>query len=219
MIGHITRDELLRYLDSTEQGNGFANRFLWAAVRRSKTLPEGGAIESVDFAPLLQRLTEATEHACSRGRLLFDGMARAIWHEVYAELSDGKPGLLGAVTARGEAHVVRLALTYALLDCADEIRSEHLLAALAVWEYCERSAAWIFGGATGDPVADRIMRGLRDAPDGLTRSEISDLFSRHQSAERIGRALDSLGSACSVEQVREDRTGGRPVERYRIPAK
>ena len=218
LIGHITREELLRYLDSTEQGNGFANRFLWAAVRRSKTLPEGGAIGEADLERLILRLKEAADHAGSRGRIRFDGDARAMWHLVYAALSDGKPGLLGAVTARGEAHVVRLALTYALLDCADEIRVEHLLAALALWEYCERSAAWIFGTATGDPVSDQIMHALRDAPDGLTRSEVSGLFGRHQSAERIARALGLLESAGRVEQLQE-KTGGRTAKRYRISAK
>ena len=36
------------------------------------------------------------------------------WNEIYAELSEAKPGLLGALSARGEAQVNRLALTYAL---------------------------------------------------------------------------------------------------------
>ncbi len=141
-----------------------------------------------------------------------------MWHSVYADLSEGKPGLLGAVTARGEAHVVRLALTYALLDRADVIRTEHLLAALALWEYCERSAAWIFGTATGDAVADRVMRELTLVPEGLTRTEIRDLFKRHQSSERIGRGLALLESAGLVEQV-DEVSGGRPVERWRIPAR
>ena len=42
MIGHITREELKRRLDATEAANGFANRILFAMVRRSKTLPFGG---------------------------------------------------------------------------------------------------------------------------------------------------------------------------------
>jgi hypothetical protein len=32
----------------------------------------------------------------------------------------------------------------------------------------------------GDPVADRIADALQHAPDGLTRTEISSLFGRHQ---------------------------------------
>jgi len=39
IIGHITRYELRRLLTQTESANGFANRFCWLAVRRSKCLP------------------------------------------------------------------------------------------------------------------------------------------------------------------------------------
>jgi len=109
IIGHVTRDELLRYLDSTEAANGFANRFLWVCVRRSKVLPDGGRLHEVDMAPFVRRLRAAVEFARSVGELRRDEEARAIWHEVYPELSEGKPGLLGAVIARAEAQVMRLA--------------------------------------------------------------------------------------------------------------
>ena len=59
IIGHVTKDELLKYLTDTEAGNGFANRFLWVAVRRSKLLPDGGSLHTVNFAPLIGRLTDA----------------------------------------------------------------------------------------------------------------------------------------------------------------
>lgn len=49
LIGHITRDELRRLLTQTESANGFANRFCWLAVKRSKCLPDGGAIHTVNF--------------------------------------------------------------------------------------------------------------------------------------------------------------------------
>ena len=41
IVGHITREELRRELTTTEQGNGFANRFLWMCVKRSRLLPGG----------------------------------------------------------------------------------------------------------------------------------------------------------------------------------
>ena len=50
IVGHITRDELLRYLTATELANGFANRFLLVAVKRSKLLPFGGALDGAHFA-------------------------------------------------------------------------------------------------------------------------------------------------------------------------
>ena len=55
IIGHITAHELRQYLDRTEAANGFANRFLFVCVRRSKLLPEGGCLSDSDLAPLVGR--------------------------------------------------------------------------------------------------------------------------------------------------------------------
>jgi hypothetical protein len=55
ITGHITRDELRRLLTETESANGFGNRFLWLAVRRSKCLPEGGNIDSENLNDLVMR--------------------------------------------------------------------------------------------------------------------------------------------------------------------
>lgn len=43
IIGHITADELIRYIDATELANGFLNRFMLFAVKRAQLLPEGEA--------------------------------------------------------------------------------------------------------------------------------------------------------------------------------
>jgi len=63
IVGHITRDELRRYLNTTEAGNGFGNRFLWFCARRSKCLPEGGNLEQEALAPLILQLKEAINFA------------------------------------------------------------------------------------------------------------------------------------------------------------
>ncbi|MGE5593429.1 MAG: hypothetical protein ACM3X3_07080 [Betaproteobacteria bacterium] len=217
IIGHVTKSELLRYLENTEAGNGFANRFLWLCVRRSKCLPDGGNIGEVNFAPLVARLAEALDFAKCAGELKRDNEAREVWHAVYPELSEGKPGLLGAVLARAEAQVMRLACIYALLDLSALVRPEHLLAALALWEYVEASARFIFGDALGDPVADTILDALKKAPDGLTRTEISALFDRHESSKSITRALTDLLAAGLVERETVPPQGDRkkPVEVWR----
>ena len=98
--------------------------------------------------------------------------------------------MLGALTARSEAQAVRLALVFALLDRCGEISTDHLRAALALWEYADASALYIWGDALGDPVADEIMRALRQAGTaGRTRTELRDLFGRHRTAVDISRAL------------------------------
>jgi len=213
LLSHSTKDELLKYLSSTEAGNGFANRFLWVCVRRSKLLPEGGQIEQVDFASIISQLNEAIIFARTAGEIRRDDDARTFWRSIYASLSEGKPGLFGSVTSRAEAQVVRLSLLYAVLDCSPEIRLEHLQAALAVWEYCESSAKSIFGDAVGNPEADSILNALREASQGLTRTQIRDLFDRHRSAHQIDSAL-ALLSEHGLARRSTESTEGRSIERW-----
>ncbi len=211
ILGHITQSELLRYLNSTEASNGFANRFLWACVKRSKTLPEGGNFRAEDHPELFGRLTESIKFGKQPRELRRDEDATAIWRSVYDQLSEGKPGMFGSVTGRAEAQVVRLSLIYALLDCSEVIRPAHMLAALAVWDYCEASARYIFGDSLGHPDADRILAELRTTPEGLTRTEIRDLFKRHRSETAINSALDCLEEYRLARRLRSP-TEGRPEE-------
>jgi hypothetical protein len=210
IIGHITRDELLRYLDSTESGNGFGNRILWCCVRRSQALPEGGQLKEADLNGVVKRLHEAITAAAQVHDITRDPDARAIWRAVYAELSEGKPGLLGAMTSRAEAHVMRLSALYALLDQSAVVKADHLKAALALWEYCEASARFIFGEALGDPLADEILQLLRTTPEGMTRTDIYNHFGRHQPAEQIMRALTLLAQQ-GLATYEKQGTEGRPT--------
>jgi hypothetical protein len=217
LIGHITKRELLDRLDSTEAANGFGNRNLWTCARRSKQLPHGGSLDEgavADLADSLRRVFDWLNSQDGPIRIVWDGEARELWESVYAELSEGKPGMFGAVTSRAEAYVVRLALVYALLDCSTVIWKEHLLAALAVWEYCEASAKFIFGDASGNPTADTIIKALRETPNGLTREQISELFSRNKDAASITAALDFLAEQGRARRVRDTGRQGRPAERW-----
>jgi hypothetical protein len=214
LIAHITRDELLRRLNDTEIANGFGNRILWGLAKRSKKLPFGG--EVINFGDIPKRLSEATDFARKSGntRILLDAHARDLWQQVYDDLSEGKPGLFGAVTGRAEPQVLRLALIYALLACCGQIRIEHLCAALAVWRYCEASARFIWRDDLGDPTADSLLKALRVVGTaGMTRWDVNNYFSRHKTAEEIDRAIGVLMERglirCSSEQ-----TAGRPTTRY-----
>lgn len=214
IIGHITKDELQKLLTGTEAANGFGNRFIWICVRRSKLLPFGGLAHQLDFAPLLRQLVAVAEVARTRGEVARDGAADELWLEAYRELSEGQPGLLGAILGRAEAQVMRLALVYALLDGSGEIGRPHLEAALALWRYAEDSARYVFGDALGDEDAEAILAALRAAPEGLARSRISvEVFSKNKTAVEITRALSRLLEA---GLVRRDsiKTGGRPAETW-----
>jgi len=213
IIGHITKDELLRHLTETEAGNGFGNRFLWVCVRRSTELPEGGSLERSALNSLMVRLQKAITWARHQHLITRDEEARQRWHAVYHELSAEKPGLLGHMIARAEAHVLRLSGIYALLDQSTVIKRPHLEAAFALWNYCEASCRYIFGDALGDPVADEILRLLRNTSEGLTRTEISNHFGRNKSADQLSRALGKLMELQLIYR-RDEETSGRTAERW-----
>jgi hypothetical protein len=129
VVGHVTREELLRRLDDTEIANGFANRFLFALVRRSKKLPEGGNLDPAVLDDLAGQVGRAIERAYRVGTLIRSPDAKDLWAKAYEDLSDGGEGLVGAVTARAEAQALRLSVAYAVLDGSPTIEVEHLEAA------------------------------------------------------------------------------------------
>src|SRR5262249_13926753 len=147
LIGHITAEELSRYLSTTEAANGYGNRHLWACARRSKELPEGGRVDGAALERLQDRLAGAIGFARGVGGMGRDEEAREIWREVYGQLSGERPGLAGSLLGRAEAHVLRLSVLYALLDCSTAVKAPHLMAALAVWDYCDASVRHIFSDA------------------------------------------------------------------------
>jgi hypothetical protein len=123
--------------------------------------------------------------------------------------------MLGAMTARAEAQVLRLSCLYALADNTPIVGLPHLRAALELWRYCFESSAWLFGDRLGDPVADLILSELRRLwPESSTRTEISQLFNRHKPTTEIARALAMLLDY-KLATVDQDRSGdGRPTERW-----
>lgn len=215
IVAHVTKTELLRYLDRTEMGNGFANRFLWIYAKRSKLLPRGGKL--VDFSSLTRQLSAAVDFARRLGvrPVTWDDEAGEYWDSIYPRLSAGGVGMAAEVTSRAEAQVLRLSLVYALLDQSPAIRLPHLVAAEALWEYCDASVRFIFGSKLGDPVADDMLAELQKAgPDGRTRNEIRRFFGGNLRSEEIGRALGMLQEQGHVYSRKDECTGGRSAERW-----
>ena len=199
IIAHITIEELLRFFNCTEAANGFGNRFLFCCVRRSKVLSRGGRIDEAALGSLACCVAQRLMSLHKTSTVEFSEAAYQAWDRLYPALSAARPGLLGSMLARSEAQVSRLAFVYAALDGSEQVEVDHLRAATALWEYCEKSVEFIFGNKLGDAAADRILSALRDKPEGLTRTEISDLFGRNLGADRIDRGLQTLRHADLVE--------------------
>ena len=214
IVGHITTDELRGLLDNVSVMNGFANRFMFLCVQRARVLPFGGNLHDRALQLLGAEVLARVNDARQIGRVTMTEAAAGDWAHIYGDLSAGEEGMLGAVCARAEAHVIRLSMIYALLDGKSQIEPDHLHAALAFWDYCEQSTRHIFGNATGNPIADELLRSIQSAgEDGLSRTDIRDMFSRHRSANAIDNALQTL---LRVKRVRmyQATTGGRPREMW-----
>src|SRR5262249_38698550 len=101
----------------------------------------------------------------------------------------------------------------ALFEEAPQIDAVHLRAALALWNYCEASARYIFGDFTGDPLADNLLRALRTAgTDGMNRATINNHFGGHVAAPRYRARSASCSPLVRSVTVCGSRTapGGQP---------
>jgi hypothetical protein len=216
LLGHITLEGLRRMFTKAEAMEGFGNRFLLFLVRNSKELPDGGWAGHDQLSALARKVRGAVRRAHDvHGPLYWTDKAQEIWDQYYRQMAKDNPGgLLGGMVARNQPQVLRLALIYALLDYHDgTIDVPHLKAAIAVWEYCRASTAYIFGDATGDAIAEQIKDELRmEWPDGLDRNSICHtLFNGNVNRRLIDVALQTLQRMGLIKIV-ADKTGkrGRP---------
>ncbi len=214
VVGHISAEDLRKFMTETESANGFGNRFLWVAVERSKCLPDGGFPDDSVLKPLRIRLGEAVCFGAQVGIMTRDDAASKLWRQEYERLSAERPGLFGCIVARAVPQVLRLSMIYALLDKSQTIKYDHLSAALEVWRYCEDSVRYIFGDQSGNGVADRIGLELLKKPEGMTRTDISAMFHRNVAADEIDRALRLL-TARGLVRREIQLTNGRAAERFK----
>lgn len=222
IVGHITPEELAERLDHVEMANGFGNRFLWFLVKSDKIMPRTEPIPHAIFLPFAARL--GMLHALgAEGKdcpVQLDAAASELWESLYPVLREDRPGLAGAMVARGPVMVLRIALIYAALgakfvrgEMPDlSIGVEHLEAARAIWDYCQDSAEILFHSETGDKFCDKLLQLLANGP--MTKDEFNRHLSAKQKAE-VGKALAKLELLKMVQKVEVKHEGaGRPATRW-----
>jgi len=214
IVGHITQDELSTLLTHGDIYGGLGNRFLWCCIRRNGKFPHPRRMSQDTVADLAGSFRKAFEHARTLEVVGWaDESVKRQWAEVYDELSEGEHGVLGAMTGRSEAQVLRLAMVYALLDRKPNIESVHLDAALAFWDYCGQSAAYLFGH--DDPVAEaaaKVLKHFKEFKDAeLSRTELGTLLGRD--TELKDRVIKRLLANNQIDS-NEVRTAGRTKTVY-----
>jgi hypothetical protein len=200
-LGLITLGELKLKLAEVELSSGFINRFLVAVAKRSRKLPFGG--NPVDVSRTVQGLQKVLtwlDSSTDGGHhIRFSEDASPIWIAFYHGLPDNDPDFL----TRAEANTMRLAMNYAILDCSSEIGPDHLRAALAVWDYCAKSAQTVFGEQS-TPDVNRLAAEVRRL-GSMTRTLISRFFNGNKTAGQ----LDEISKAATKHgglRLKEDGT-------------
>lgn len=213
LVAHVTPDELAERFDGIEAANGFGNRFLWFYVASDKMIPRPCPIPGEvfrDFAPRLQAAGNL-----GPAQVEMNTEAVGLWEKEYPILRQDRPGTAGAITARGPAIVLRLALIYAVVDAPKKpvIRVDHLKAALAVWAYSRESAEILFDSKTGSRLGDRLYHLLRTQGPMSTKE-----FHRHLSNEQKRSLLSVLERLQADKLVRCEmvQTKGRPKTVWRL---
>ncbi len=214
IIAHVTEAELNQYFIGSDLFNGFANRFLWPLVKRSKLLPHGG--RRLDLSRLGLHLAGALAGAKQLDVLEHSPDTAILWEREYERLTNGRQGMGGVVTSRAEAQTLRLSTLFAALDASHVIMPEHLHAALAVWDYCEESAMVIFGSEERlDKLTASILRELEAAGEkGMTRTDIRNALNRNEKSADIVASLGKLLER-KLARFEKQHTGGKkPAERW-----
>ena len=215
IIGHITKNEFKTLNQTTDIFNGLINRFMFCSASRQRLLPFGGTHDDGFFEKWRTPFTKAL--ACGRkaAAIALTQAARDYWAKLYIDLEQPQPGQLDPVTARGSAHVRRLAMLYTISDCRTAVDVADLEAAAEVWRYSVDSAAYVFGESTRSKTGNKILTALKNAGDsGLTRTEISvAVLKAHTSQAALDHALDQLEEA-GLAKLEREATAGRTADRW-----
>jgi hypothetical protein len=219
MIGHVTLTELLQCLNEIENRNGFSNRVLWVATKRTKKIPLPGWIDWKRSHPkIVDGLNEILTNinAAAAREMDWSPEGKVAWQVFYNSIPEADAGIVGPIIARSDAHVLRLTMLYTILDSSCLMTEDHLRAAIAFWRYCERSAQWAFAEKTGNRMADRIFWALQHEPKGITRQQIrEECFNEHCTKTTLDLAFATLREA-QVAEMKLERTKNakKPTERW-----
>lgn len=182
VVGHITPREFRETLCSTDLSGGSVNRLLICLSRRSKLHSRFGNVPENVLAEAADIFSAAVTTAGTRPPM--HGFTDSFWDRwdaAYRYLNRERPESDATdASARAVPMVLRMALLYSLLDCADKIDVQHLRAALKLWQYCEHSVRWLFSSHQLEQLhnagADLAMFIREGGRNGRTRTDISRGF-------------------------------------------
>ncbi len=211
LIAHVTPIELLALLNKVDVGNGFINRLMFIESRETQRLPFAKVPNWQEHLDLVRNLREAIQFARQVNEVTWraDG-AKAWCHWYNHRIIPG--GSIGSILGRAEAHILRIALIFALLDCREQVTEAHFNAALAIWDYAAQTARRVFGNTTGDKLADKIFAYVQRHGE-VTRWQLSaEALAGNTPKIDLDLALSLLVENNMMRVRTEKRDGDKPTE-------
>jgi hypothetical protein len=210
IVGHVTRQELVKVARESDIFGGTYNRFIFLLSDRARLLPHGGNLDDLGMVPA--RIADVIDFARGVGRVRRSSQADRLWETVYHELTTPVGSdLMAAVLSRGEAQTLRLSLLMALAAKRTTIEIDDLTAALDLWRYSVASARVVFG-QVHDPLFERIVAAVQAAP-GITRTGLHKRLGWKLGSTELVTALARVQAAGAIHHDRIE-TRGRPAERW-----
>lgn len=214
IIGHATVKELLSTLRLSDIVGGFANRFLFFRVTRSKML----AVPSEPDPQMMQVLAGKLRHRLTEARkvqrVLLAPEAVETWVAMYTDLdkeADEEDENITPFLSRAAPQILRLALLLALVDGKREIGTSHLKTALGFWDFARCSVEYMMAvGMKGTLTADQeaLFEFLDRQSVPIAANVVRE--SLHWNGSRFALVKGQLLRLRMINEKEERGTGGRP---------
>lgn len=196
MIGHITQSEFGFLNSNVDSTNGYLNRFLFCRIFNGEPVPLPISFDTLSFS-FMPRLHAAMSFIKNSefGEIKFEEDAIPLWNEIYIEFYNSQDDSNAELYARTPTHMLKVAMTFAVLDCSYFISKEHLLAAKAIIDYSNDSIKFIFSSPSKVKIGkeQRVIDFISKKGGSVLRSEVMrELFNKKIKADDLDILKDTL---------------------------
>lgn len=214
IVGHATVLEMLMTLRLSDIVGGFANRFLFFVVRRSKMLPIQTLPASDKMQVLAGKLRRSLEEARKISQVILAESAVDEWIAIYTKLdkeSTDDSLSVAPFLSRGAPQILRMSMILALIDGKREITVEHLRTAQGFWNYSRKSVEFMLetglkGGLTNDQQQLFDLLEREDQPMSVTDCRTA----LNWNGTRLAVVKGQLLKLRMIHETVQGGTGGRP---------
>jgi hypothetical protein len=223
LIVHITDFELKLITPGVDLINGYINRFHWALNELVQYLPNPPIPDPQIFEKEVDQLKKATGMLTkNKAFQLIENLqpesflmqrtseADKLWEGMYEELR--KPGtghpVIQALLGRGAANTLRTSMIYALCDGSSTIKTVHVKAAKAVWEYSVQGVKYMWESSTLRRKEVTALEAIAASGEkGISTTELYHVFAKNITKEELDTVLAGLLERSFIQREEHKKEG------------